>query len=489
MNIAILVGISKYKSEAELPACALDAENMRQLLAATKKYDDIQCINDKTNAAQVKDELRAFFAKYQNSSDISEALIYFSGHGIYQNDALLCCSDFDINRPSTTSISNTELDDLLRSVKPEVAVKVIDACQSGSPYIKDANAGFEKALGASKLNSFICMASSRQDQSSYASKSESVFTSKWINSALSKQDGTIFYRDIQAALADAFVSNPDQTPYFVNQGTGLEVFSLITTEMNNLNEARTKLVLPGKPDNAVAQLIEQEIAKRDKGFVPHQTVISAIEQSKAVLNAYEVVEPIVKNFYSKQVTTDLKLSAIPKARAVADFAEEQAWPKRYFAKINTENYRVRVPKNLFAAPITLTSIYGKRDESDYVTETRTRPAHLESTEALPFEVAEISYSSKHPSLSAYQIYIGIVHSLTDVMVLSATVRLAQKGWSQRTPELSDVQWRYESHSWADVVSDPTIIWKASLARGEADIRTYLESLVPKDDAPSDVTKQ
>ena len=164
MNIAIIVGVSKYKSEGQLPACTLDAENMRQLLVATKKYDDVQCINDKTDAAQVKDQLRAFFAKYQDSSNISEALIYFSGHGVYQNDALLCCSDFDINRPATTSVSNSELDDLLRSVKPGVAVKIIDACQSGSPYIKDASAGFEKALGASELKSFICMASSRQDQ-------------------------------------------------------------------------------------------------------------------------------------------------------------------------------------------------------------------------------------------------------------------------------------------------------------------------------------
>ncbi|MDD5383849.1 MAG: caspase family protein [Gallionella sp.] len=483
MNIAILIGISEYKLEAALPACAFDAENMRQLLVASKKYDDIQCINHKTDAAQVKDELRAFFAKYQNSSDISEALIYFSGHGVYQNDALLCCSDFNAARPSTTSISNTELDDLLRSVKPEVAVKIIDACQSGSPYIKDASAGFEKALGASKLKSFICMASSRQDQLSYASKTESAFTSKWINAALSKLDGTVFYRDIQAALADAFVSNPDQTPHFVNQGTGLEVFSTVTAEMKSLNVARAKSVLPEKPDDAVAQLIEQEVAKIDKKFVPQESVIDAIGQGKVGLNAYSITEPIVKKFYSKELTTDIKLSAIPKARAVADFAAEQAWPKRYFVKIITENYQARVLKDPLGSLSLSTRLFAKRDDSDYVNETKTRPAHLEATETLPFEVAEISYTSSHPSLAVFQIYIGIVHALTEVMILSATVRLAQRGWSQRTPELSEVQWRYESYAWADVVRDPEIIWKASLVRGEADIRAYLESLIPKNDAP------
>jgi len=189
MNIAILIGISKYKSEAPLPACSHDVENMRRLLAATKKYDDIQLVHVNTNASQVKDALRQFFAKYQATAGIEEALIYFSGHGTYQNDAMLCCSDFDSNRPATTSISNGELDDLLRSAKPNVAVKIIDACQSGSPYIKDASAGFEKALSKSSLNSFICMASSRQDQQSYASAGESIFTAKWIDAALSKING------------------------------------------------------------------------------------------------------------------------------------------------------------------------------------------------------------------------------------------------------------------------------------------------------------
>jgi hypothetical protein len=91
--------------------------------------------------------LRSFFSKYQTGGNIDETLIYFSGHGVYQNDALLCCTDFDINRPATTSISNSELDDLLRSVKPNVAVKVIDACQSGSPYITWLSLIFRRHFG------------------------------------------------------------------------------------------------------------------------------------------------------------------------------------------------------------------------------------------------------------------------------------------------------------------------------------------------------
>lgn len=481
MNIAILIGISKYKSEAALPACGLDAENMRRLLATTKKYDEIQLVTENTNASHVKDALRQFFGKYQSVSGIEEAFVYFSGHGVYQNDAMLCCSDYDANRPATTSISNSELDDLLRSVRPAVAVKVIDACQSGSPYIKEASAGFEKALGKSSLGSFICMASSRQDQSSYASASESFFTKRWIEAALSKEDGSMLYRDIQAALADAFVANADQTPFFVNQGTGLEIFSTVTEDMKALALARTKSLAPHKPEEAIAQLIKAHVEARDKEFVSHRAVIAAVEASKEALAASDIADPLVQSFYAKSLRADVKLTAIPKARSVAAFAEEQSWAKRYFVKVNHESYRTRVPKDPYGLSVGITKrvLGGGLSDDDFVMETRVRPSTLESTESLALEVAEVSYTSEHPSLPAFLIYIGLVHSLTEVMVLSATVRLTQRGWDSRTPELSDVQWRYQSQTWADVVKDPSLIWRDAQARGEADIRSFLESLQPK----------
>lgn len=485
MNIAVLIGIAKYKSETPLPACGLDAENMRRLLAATKKYDDIQLVVDNTNASQVKDALRQFFAKYQSFDGIEEAFVYFSGHGVYQSDAMFCCSDYDSNRPATTSISNAELDDLLRSVRPAVAVKVIDACQSGSPYIKDASAGFEKALSKSSLGSFICMASSRQDQSSYASASESFFTKRWIDAALSKEDGSILYRDIQAALADAFVSDPDQTPFFVSQGSGLEVFSTVTEDMKALTSARAKALGPDKPEAAIAQLIKAQVEDRDKAFVAHKLVLSAVESSKESLAASGIAEPLVQSFYAKSVKTDFKLPSIPKAQSVAAFAWEQSWAKRYFVKVNLEPYQARVPKDplgMFTIRAGQRFLGGGLSDDDYVIEERERPSTLESTEPLSFEVAELSYTSNHPSLPGFLIYIGLVHSLTEVMVLSATVRLTQRGWDSRTPELSDVQWRYQAQAWADVVKDPGLIWRDAQTRGEADIRTYLESLLLKSES-------
>lgn len=481
MNIAILIGVSRYTSLKPLPACFFDAENMHRMLVATRKYDDIHLISDNTTASQVKDSLRQFFAKYQDGGAIEEAFVYFSGHGVYQNDALLCCTDFDTSRPSTTSISNSELDDLLRSVSPNVAVKVVDACQSGSPYIKDANISFEKSLGKSQLNSFICMASSQQDQSSYASSSESFFTARWIDAASSKADGQILYRDIQAALADAFVHDPEQTPFFINQGTGLEVFSTVTDEIRNFSASRAKSALPEKLEADITFLIEKEVALRDRQFIPHNDAIEASENSKNALILQEIADPIVAKFYELDFKTDTKLSSIPKSKNVATFAEEQAWAKRYFTKINHESYKIKVPNPLKLGGI-FSRGFGEKNQDDFIIETRTRPISLEVTETLPIEVAELIYISRHPSLAAFKTYVGVVHSLTEVMILSSTIRIVQKGWSTSAPELSEVQWKYKSLPWTVIVNNPDTIWAEAKALGELDIRSFLESLPPKTEA-------
>lgn len=484
MNIAILIGISNYTNASQLPACRFDGENMRQLLTATKKYDDIQIITENTTANQVKESLRQFFEKYQNTVEIDEAFVYFSGHGTYQNDALLCCSDYDHSRPSSTSINNSELDDLLRSVSPKVAVKIIDACQSGSNYIKQANVGFAKALQKSSLNSFICMASSRQDQDSYASENESHFTKKWIDAALSKDDGSIYYRDIQASLADAFSLHADQNPFFVNQGSGLEIFSTVTEEMKALTSGRIKTPAPEKPEKTIALLIKSQVQNNDEAFIEHDIVLNAVEQSKKAVEDSPILESLVEGFYKKSVNTELKLQSIPKAQSVASFAQEKSWTKRYFVKVITESYQEKVFKDPFSATLGVFGNINRRwnkelSDEHYVMETRNRPFTLDSTEPLPFEVAELSYNSNHPSLPSFLIYIGLVHSLTEVMILSATFRLAQRGWKSRSPELSEVEWRYQAQPWAAVVKDPKIIWRDAQNRGENEIKSYLESLLPK----------
>ncbi len=60
MNIAILIGISKYKNAAHLPACVADVNHMRRVLEATTKYEEIRCLTEQTNSGSLKDTLGNF---------------------------------------------------------------------------------------------------------------------------------------------------------------------------------------------------------------------------------------------------------------------------------------------------------------------------------------------------------------------------------------------------------------------------------------------
>jgi hypothetical protein len=183
--------------------------------------------------------LQEFISHYQTEA-IEEVLLYFSGHGYYQEDARFCGSDFHPQRGRSTSIGNLEIDLLLRRLKPRVMVKIIDACQSGMPYIKGGQDAFKQALGRSVMPSFISMASSQCDQASYVNMEGSDFTLRWIEAVLSQRKGPIYYSDIGAYLAKAFAGNNQQTPFFVSQGHGREMLCVMNNALAQLRRRSTQ---------------------------------------------------------------------------------------------------------------------------------------------------------------------------------------------------------------------------------------------------------
>lgn len=258
MNLAILIAISHYDHAQDLPGCALDALNMHQVLLACGKYDHMLVITEDTTSGAIWQSLQAFIAQHQQAG-IEEVLLYFSGHGYYQGDARFCGSDFHPQRGLRTSVSNVEVDLLLRRLKPKVMVKIIDACQSGMPYIKGGPHAFKKALGRSVLPSFISMASSQCNQPSYVNLEGSDFTLRWIEAVLSHRAGPIYYSHIGAYLAKAFEGNTEQTPFFVSQGHGREMLCVMNDALATLKLRSTQ----GPPQTLSAQ------AHRRVGLAQH----------------------------------------------------------------------------------------------------------------------------------------------------------------------------------------------------------------------------
>lgn len=463
MNLALLIGIDTYDRLPALPACANDLAIMHQTLKATNKYHHIELIAN-ASAENAKEKLRNFFVSHNNASSIEEIFVYFSGHGAFQDDALFCCADFDAKRAATTSISNAELDDLLRSASPKVAVKVIDACQSGAPYIKDVDNGFLKSIKTSRLSSFICMASSQHDQYSYASNLTSHFTAAWVDAALSKTTGSILYRDIQASLADTFSSSPGQTPFFVNQGSALEIFSMVTEEMVSLHAVRSSNP-EQKSEKSISEILRQQISKNDSQFVEFEKVADTLYKSMQLLNEAGIQDALVSEFYKKSVNSDLKLNGLPRARSFAEFGSNQGWAKKYFIDIHEETYNAPNPL----------SVLGFGSTREHTIE-KTRPAYILSTEALPVEAIEIALNANNPSLPSYRTYIGVIHSNIEAMILTATASLTQKGWDKKILERSEIEWEYSSITWRAIIIEPALLWERGLKQATDIIRANLENL-------------
>nr|WP_239032631.1 caspase family protein [Leisingera sp. MMG026] len=213
-----MIGNANYLQESPLPCCREDVAAFQALLEATGRFDTVNLHVD-LDADQMREAVRNALSP---NGQHDEVFFYFSGHGSYIGAELyLCGKTFDGHRPNETGVSHSDLSDLFRASGPEVFISVIDACFSGAPLIKGAppvplvtKDGFRNVLQFS---------SSLDNQTSLGGESLSAFTRAFLEASVRKTTGVVYYTDIKNALRDDFIGNEDQTPFFVNQGTGREV--------------------------------------------------------------------------------------------------------------------------------------------------------------------------------------------------------------------------------------------------------------------------
>lgn len=191
---------------------------MRGLLEGTGRFDAVHAHVD-LNADAMRNAVRDALP---TDGTHDEVVFYYSGHGVHVGkEAYLCGTAFDIDRPNETGVPHGELMDLFRGVGPDVLVTVIDACYSGALLVK----GDRPLVPIVKdgLRNVLQFSSSLDDQTSLAGDSLSAFTHAFVQASLRKTEGTVYYTDLKNTLRDEFLGNDDQTPFFVNQGTGREV--------------------------------------------------------------------------------------------------------------------------------------------------------------------------------------------------------------------------------------------------------------------------
>jgi hypothetical protein len=240
MNVAVVIGVTKYARYAPLPACKADADLVAAILRGTTRYDQVVTITENTDSSAVKSLITKLINQL-SGKQIEEFFFYFSGHGDFSGeDFHYLLTDFDQSKYKQTSLSNLEIDNLIRGMSPALTIKVVDACNAGVTYVKDIGSLEKHLTKESKVfRSCYFMFSSLQTQSSYQDKHFSAFTKSFCRSILTSSQDSVRYKDIIDFVSDDFDGDTHQTPLFVNQARFTETFA---TNANRIKESIPKAI-------------------------------------------------------------------------------------------------------------------------------------------------------------------------------------------------------------------------------------------------------
>ena len=251
INLAIIVSISKYKVTFgfnNLNYVDNDNEYITNIIKKSNKYVLEFNLNKSCRSSGFRSRLEDLLKDYKDKK-INELLFYFSGHGFSTGDDFyLCCTDSDIDNISSTSISIHEIDDVARKLGVKKYVKIIDACNSGTSYIKgvsihNADTSIFNAPSDLKDCYFLYSCDEKQESSIDSNNSRvSKFTLSIIKSLydhfISRKEKSLSYTVLQAKVEELFRDDIYQTPKMILQGESGYLF----LEKNDELEAYLKSI-------------------------------------------------------------------------------------------------------------------------------------------------------------------------------------------------------------------------------------------------------
>jgi hypothetical protein len=205
--------------------CANDITVFEAVVKSSNRYDQTILFLNK-DSRELKTTLANKIRELKETR-IKELLFYYTGHGLFKDDQFYYIPiDYSEKKHNITSLSNDELDCLIRTLTPDLTVKIVDACESAMNYIKTTKDSKEKYLQKTVSNFTNCyfMFSSLNSQSSYQNDKISCFTKAYILSLIENTTPSIRYKDIISYISDYFSENESQTPFFVNQANFTEIF-------------------------------------------------------------------------------------------------------------------------------------------------------------------------------------------------------------------------------------------------------------------------
>lgn len=435
-KLAVVVGVSEYAGTPQnLPACANDASAMGAILQSDRRFDDILLLSagSETVSSVAKNLISEFADKHRNE-DIEELFFYFSGHGDFDGeDFSYIFSDFDVKRRNRTSLSNTELDGIFRSLSPNLFVKVVDACNSGISYIKNEGK-LEDYLNSSnsKFNNVYFMFSSQSNESSYATQSISDFTKSFLRSVSGPENGPVRYRDIMSSISDDFDGLGGQTPLFVVQATNTEVFCETSDEIRSIVSRYVFRNSTDAPDGKKKLSLKDRILAAEENFA---TKKQAEDRLSKYLKYFEnaKIKDDLKDLFEITVTAhgDEPHSSISIGKWISENKNEEIFARE---STKTEIYNAPAYESALSSLTSVNRLLGIRDnapEVKMVQKTRTViTGYRITSEDTPYKFISIKLNPKVKSIEPFECDFAPVLSRTKVVAFYRYRRFKYVDWEK-----------------------------------------------------------
>ena len=455
VNLAVLVGIDSYNVLRALPACANDLTLMNRILNDTQKFDDILLLDGSPESSLAKERISDFIRKHQGS-EVEEFFFYYTGHGTkLDEDFLYLFSDYVESKSEQTSLRNSELDQMIRSVAPELTVKTVDACYSGTKYIKSEDnlkAIVDKSLGEFKHAYFLF--SSQSEEQSVAVDKFSVFTKSFAKAIVAHEGSTIRYRDIMDYISDDPAVKRKQTPMFTMQAKNIELFCEISE--NLLLSVRIILEIDqsgvammetdDRSDESNVTTGDKDIIKIIQNMSKNYCTEDSAQESLALFIASfkKYAWPDVLNaLYEISVEDQENYNGITGLPAIGTWLKENQHD--YFARttFKQESYeekeRIEIEEvPAFMAPLMRT----KRYEYKPVTKFRQIVSGIELTAPSPAASIRVDFEPKEQILSWMSFFFIFVFSKSKFVLFYKSEKQIESNWKDRTNQNSN-EWKFK----------------------------------------------
>ncbi|QUT15543.1 caspase family protein [Rahnella inusitata] len=443
MNIAILIGVSDYIRATKLPACKNDVQIINKVITHSGKYESVLLIDSETSSASVKEKVSNFIRQHENET-IEEIFFYFSGHGMFTDGEFhYALTDYDPKRIKNTTYENSEIDQLIKSLSPDLTVKIVDACNAGVNYIKDLD-GYSKALHDRKSEFKHCyfMLSSESSQNSFADNNLSFFTKSFIECIANSETESIRYKDLMDYISDSFMSNKEQTPLFINQANYTEIFisqdSSLKEILNNSLRGLAQLQLEKIPQATLIDRIKED----SKRFMKQEEAMAIYKKIIDIANENKKFKNDGKNIFDVSVLKIDDYKPIPKISQISKWLHSH--PGLFFASPTyaVEIREKKVLKNRHAFYSSLMRMGGLEEDDDYKTveEKINVPKGVENIIEVPFKALEIKAVSLFDNVNSSTLYIVPFISRTQMVVFNYVSHSITVGWDGEVMQDANELW-------------------------------------------------